>query len=93
MGLISGSGRSAREGDWQPTPVFSPGKSHGQRSLGGYSPWGPKRVGHNLATKQVHMQPAYLNLKSMSFQLCLDHSEKINKFSREGLGGKRSKLT
>ena len=23
---------------WQPTPVFLPGKSHGQRSLGGYSP-------------------------------------------------------
>ena len=26
----------------QPTPVFSPGKSHGQRSLEGYSPWGHK---------------------------------------------------
>ena len=25
---------------WQPTPGFLPGKSHGQRSLGGYSPWG-----------------------------------------------------
>ena len=25
---------------WQPTPVFLPGKSHGQRSLVGYSPWG-----------------------------------------------------
>ena len=25
----------------------------GQRSLVGYSPWGYKRVGHNLATKQV----------------------------------------
>ena len=24
---------------WQPTPVFLPGESHGQRSLGGYSPW------------------------------------------------------
>ena len=24
---------------WQPTPVFSPGKSHGRRSLAGYSPW------------------------------------------------------
>ena len=23
---------------WQPTPVFLPGKSHGQRSLAGYSP-------------------------------------------------------
>ena len=24
---------------WQTTPVFLPGKSHGQRSLVGYSPW------------------------------------------------------
>ena len=27
---------------WQPTPVFLPGKSHGQRNLAGYSPWGRK---------------------------------------------------
>ena len=27
---------------WQPTPVFSPGESHGQSSLLGYSPWGHK---------------------------------------------------
>ena len=27
---------------WQPTPVFLPGKSRGQRSLAGYSPWGCK---------------------------------------------------
>ena len=25
---------------WQPTPVFLPGKSHGQRNLAGCSPWG-----------------------------------------------------
>ena len=25
---------------WQPTPIFLPGESHGQRSLAGYSPWG-----------------------------------------------------
>ena len=29
-------------GRWQPTPVLLPGKSHGQRSLVGYSPWGCK---------------------------------------------------
>ena len=28
----------------QPTPVFSPGKSHEQRSLEGYSPWGRKEL-------------------------------------------------
>ena len=27
---------------WQPTPVFLPSQFHGQRSLGGYSPWGHK---------------------------------------------------
>ena len=36
---------------WQPTPIFLPGKSHGQRSLAGYSAWG-RKVGHNLVTKQ-----------------------------------------
>ena len=25
---------------WQPTPVLLPEKSHGRRSLVGYSPWG-----------------------------------------------------
>ena len=28
---------------WQPTLVFFPGKSHGQRSLVGYSPWGHEK--------------------------------------------------
>jgi len=30
---------------WQPTPVFWPGESHGQRSLAGDSPWG--HIGHD----------------------------------------------
>ena len=30
--------------EWQPTLIFLPGKSHGQRRLVGYSPWGRKRV-------------------------------------------------
>ena len=29
---------------WQPTPVFSPGESHGQRRLAGYSPQGRKEL-------------------------------------------------
>ena len=27
---------------WQSTPVFLPGKSHGRRNLVGYNPWGHK---------------------------------------------------
>ena len=29
---------------WQPTPVFLTGKSHGQKSLAGYSPRGHKEL-------------------------------------------------
>ena len=32
LGSTPGSGRSPGEEKWQPTPVFLPGKSHGQRS-------------------------------------------------------------
>ena len=38
---------------WQLTPEFLPGKSHGQRSLVGYSPWGHKEL--NTA-KHTHTQ-------------------------------------
>ena len=38
-------GMIPRRREWQPTTVFSPGKSHGQRSLVGYSPWGSKELG------------------------------------------------
>ena len=37
---------------WQPTPVYLPGKSLGQRSLASYSPWDHKKVRHNFVTKQ-----------------------------------------
>ena len=36
---------------WELTSVFLPGKSHRQRSLVGYSPWGHRRIGHDLMTK------------------------------------------
>ena len=42
---------------WQPTPVFLPRKSHGQRSLVGYSPWSHKE--HNSAhmkKEQMHSE-------------------------------------
>ena len=36
---------------WQPSPVLLPGKSHGQRSLVGCSPWGHKE---SDTTEQLH---------------------------------------
>ena len=35
---------------WQPTLVFLPGESHGERSLVGYSPWGCKESDITEAT-------------------------------------------
>ena len=40
-----------RRRKWQPTPVFLPGKSHGQRSLAGYCPLGC-RVGHVVESEE-----------------------------------------
>ena len=37
-------------GEWQPTSVFLPGDSHGQRSLVGYNPWGLKELDTTEAT-------------------------------------------
>ena len=37
---------------WHPTPVLLPGKSYGQRSLVGYSPWGRKE---SDTTEQLHV--------------------------------------
>ena len=38
---------------WQPTPVFLPGKSHGQWRLSGYiQSMGWQRAGHDLVTTQ-----------------------------------------
>ena len=41
--------------EWQPTPIFLPGESHGQRSsLVGYSPWGRKESDTTEWLKHTH---------------------------------------
>ena len=47
MGLIPGSERPPWRRKWEPTLVFLPAKSHGQRSLADYSPCGCRRVRHD----------------------------------------------
>ena len=44
MGVLSLSQKIPRIRKWQPTPVFLPGKSHGHRSLAGYTPWSLKEL-------------------------------------------------
>ena len=64
-------------GKWQLTPAFLPGKSHGQRSLVGYSPQGHKTVGQDLATKQQQgmcqkgEQTTYTGEKGLKGKECL----------------------
>ena len=55
-GSIPGSGRSPGEGNGNPLPVFLPGKSHRQRSLVGYSPWGRKE---SDTTERLHFLSLY----------------------------------
>jgi len=45
MGSIPGQKDPWRR-KWQPSPVFLPRKSHEQRSLVEYMPWGCKRVSY-----------------------------------------------
>ena len=52
LGSIPGSGRSPGEGNGNPLQYSCLEKSYGQRSLAGHSPWGCRRVRHNLVTKQ-----------------------------------------
>ena len=44
LGSIPGSGRSPRTGNGNSLQYSYLGKSHGQRSLVGYSPWNPKEL-------------------------------------------------
>ena len=52
QGLIPGSGRLPWRREWQPTPVFLPGESHGQRTLADYSPRGHQES--NMTERSVH---------------------------------------
>ena len=55
---------------WQPTSLFLPGKFHGQRIQEGYSPWGRKRVGHDLVNIYTYTHILFLNtLKKIEVEL------------------------
>ena len=62
LGSIPGDGKIPWRRKWHLTPVFLPGKSHGQRSLLGYSPWGRKEssktFGLNTRTHTFDIRPA-----------------------------------
>ena len=69
--LISGLGRSPGERNGKPTPVFLPGKFHGQRSLVGYTPWGCKES--DMTEHRMHsyllFQDAMIKFSHVSLRL------------------------
>ena len=71
IGLIPGLGRSPWRKAWQPTQVFLPRKSHGQRSLVDYSPWGREGLGHDFTTNNqifiLNMVYSYLSPFGLSW--------------------------
>ena len=52
---------------WQPTAVFLPGESHGQRSLAVYSPWGRKESDTTYCFVQFAIK--ITNSETVIFQL------------------------
>ena len=57
LGSIPGAGKIPWRRKWQPTPVSLPGKSHGWRSLVGYSPQSHKELD---TTEQLHFHFHFL---------------------------------
>ena len=64
---------------WQPTPVLLPGKSHEQRSLGSYSPWGLKcqiwqlnhhNQAHLLSELPLHLEKNESSWAALCWQSC-----------------------
>ena len=59
----------------QPTPIFLPGESHGQRSLSGYSPWAHKE---SDTTKFLRTQAAAAAAAAKSLQSCRTLSDPMD---------------
>ena len=67
---------------WQPSPVFLPGESHGQRSLAGYSPWRHKESDTTEAMWQMcaHQMAARLRNRERALEArwSLQGNESVN---------------
>ena len=72
---------------WQPTPVSLPGKSHGQRNLAGYSPWGCKELDmtewlHSLHFRvRLKFSTIYFYWNIVNLQCCVNFYHTAKWFS------------
>ena len=64
---------------WQPTPVFLPGESHGQRSLAGCSPWGQKESDTTQWLRMHASMLLYNCLESLIINKTLSLVQSINR--------------
>ena len=70
LSSIPGLGRFPWRRSWQPTPVFLPGDSHGQKSLVSYSPWGHREshmTEHLSAHTHTHTHTHNVTGNSLGF--------------------------
>ena len=79
-------GRTLWRRKWQPTPVFLPGKFHGQRSLAGYSPRTFREsdtIEHTRAHTHTHTRMDPIVYKCFTCLLCLVVLPPIKKESHD----------
>ena len=55
---------------WKPTPLFLPGKSHGQMSLVGYSPWDCKELDTTQLLNNNFSNTLYFYI-TFAFKACI----------------------
>ena len=68
---------------WQSTPTLLPGKSHGQRILIGYSPWGRKELD---TTEQLHFHFHCMLSIRINLQQKLKQRTQVNSLAVQRLG-------
>ena len=73
---------------WQHTPVFLPWKSHGQRNLVGYSPWGRREPDMTQHSTRVFTQapgywcsPSHLTLRALLLCVAFHSLTLFSKFN------------
>ena len=74
-GFISWVGKIPWRRKWQLTPVFLPGKFHGQKSLAGYSPWSHQELdGTEWPSLHGHIYPSRYSLTKLNDKILLFQS-------------------
>ena len=67
---------------WQPTQMFLPGESHGQRSLVGYIPWGYKGLDLTEQLKDIHSK--FIWFGNVLLLMESSHGQKSRYFGKLG---------